>query len=238
MAGKFLRGAFVQFMETFLIPSPNVIVFQFNPEQIVHSWQAAASSSEPGANDNPLAVSGAPAESFSFSLVMDSSDMIADGSPVAEGIADVSGIYTRLAALEMLMHPTGSTARSLVGAVSAAASSASSVLGGAADAIPRTVPASQLPTVLFVWGPGRILPVKINSLSITETLYSPDLLNPTHAEASVGVQVMTPRELQYVSGPLAAVARVAYVYSQGLRETLAAANLANSVESITGMLPV
>jgi hypothetical protein len=241
MAGKFLRGAFVEFMETFLIPLPNVIIFQFNPEQIVHSWTPAQSAAG-GEDGNPLAVSGPPGETFSFTLAMDASDMISDGSPVAVGIASASGIYTRLAALEMLIHPTGSTAGSLVGSVSAAVSagpvSASLSIGGAAGGEDRPVPASQIPTVLFVWGPGRILPVKITSLNITETLYDPVLLNPTHAEASVGLQVLTPRELQYVEGPLADVARVAYVYSAGLREALAIANLANAAESIIGMLPL
>ncbi len=237
MAGNFLRGAFVQFMETFLLPLPNVIVFQFNPEEIVHTWSPAQSAAK-DEDDNPLAVSGAPGESFSFTLAMDASDMIADGSPVAEGLATVSGIYTRLAALEMLMHPTGGGGGGLVGSVSVSAGGVSASVGGAAAGAERTVPAAQLPTVLFVWGPGRILPVKITSLSITETLYDPILLNPTHATASVGLQVLTPRELQYVSGPLAEVAKVAYVYSQGLREALAIANLANAAESIIGMLPL
>jgi hypothetical protein len=94
-----------------------------------------------------------------------------------------------------------------------------------------------LPAVLFVWGPGRIVPVKVTSLAITETLYDPMFLHPTHAEARIGVQVLTPRELQHVSGPLAGVSRIAYRYSQGLREGLAAANLANAAESAIGMLP-
>src|SRR5262245_37448288 len=118
MAGKFLRGAFVQFMETFLLPVPNIIIFQFNPEQIVHSWTPAQSAAQ-SEDDNPLAVKGAPGESFQFTLKMDAGDMIADGSPVAEGIAKVSGIYTRLAALEMLMHPVRSSNGGLLGSVSA-----------------------------------------------------------------------------------------------------------------------
>jgi hypothetical protein len=50
--------------------------------------------------------------------------------------------------------------------------------------------------------------------------------------------VLTPEELNFVSGPLAEVAKGAYVFSQGLRQTLAIANLANSAESIIGMLPL
>ena len=236
MAGKSLRGAFVQFMETMLIPLPNIVVFQFNPEQIVHTWTPAQASGT-GEDENPLAVSGAPGESFSFNLAMDANDMIADGSPVAEGIATVSGIYTRLAALEMLLHPTGGGG-GLLGSVSASVSAGGISLGGAAGGEQRMVPGAQLPTVLFVWGPGRILPVKITSLTITETLYHPLLLHPTHADASVALQVLTPRELQYVSGPLAEVANISYQYSKGLREALAIANLANAAESVIGMLPI
>jgi hypothetical protein len=64
------------------------------------------------------------------------------------------------------------------------------------------------------------------------------LLNPVHAEAKVSLQVLTPRELQHVSGPLADLANMSYKYSKKLREALALANLANSAESIIGLLPI
>ncbi len=116
MAGKFIRGALIEFMPTFLIPLPNVIIFQFNPETMTHRWtqpEAAAGASAPGGN--PLAVKGVPGEGFSFTLVMDTLDMIADGSPVAQGLAETTGIYTRLAALEMLQYPTGAFLRRRTG---------------------------------------------------------------------------------------------------------------------------
>jgi hypothetical protein len=240
VAGKFLHGAFVQFMQTFLLPLPNVIIFQFNPETMTHTWTPAQAAGGQGPEANPLAVKGTPGESFSFSLAMDANDMIADGSPVAEGIATLSGVYTRLAALEMLLYPTGgSGAGGLLGSVSASVSVGGLSIGGSASAgVKRDVPTAQLPTVLFVWGPGRILPVKVTSLTITEKLYDPVLLNPIHADAQIGLQVLTPEELKFVSGPLADVANVAYKYSQDLRQALAIANLANSVESVIGMLPL
>src|SRR3954451_871274 len=101
-------------MPTFLIPLPNVIIFQFNPETMTHTWtqpEAAAG----GARANPLAVRGAPGEQFSFTLAMDASDMIADGSAVAEGIARLTGIYSRLAALEMLLYPVTADGGGLLG---------------------------------------------------------------------------------------------------------------------------
>jgi hypothetical protein len=243
MAGKFLRGAFVEMMQTFLVPIPNVIIFQYNPETITHTWTPAQKATPPArAADgapapNPLAVQGNPGEAFSFTLAMDATDMLADGSPVAQGIASVSGIYTRIAALEMLLYPTGGGG-DLLGSVSVSIGSGGISLGGAAAGVKRDVPPAILPTVLFVWGPGRILPVKVTSLAITEKLYDKVLLNPTHAEAQIGLQVLTPEELNGVTGPLAEVAKGAYVYSQGLRQALAIANLANSVESAIGMLPL
>src|ERR1043166_2288005 len=232
MGGTFIRGAFIEFMPTFLIPLPNIIIFQYNPETMTPAWTQPASvpvSESAGGNANPLAVKGLPGESFSFTLVMDTVDMIADGSPVAEGIATVSGIYTRLAALEMLQYPVPAKEDSLI--------PAPPVPGGAPAATPdRTVPLMQVPTVLFVWGPGRIVPVRVTSLSITEKLYD-GLLNPIHAGASIGVRVLTPDELKWVTGPLGELAKVAYDYSQGLRQALAIANLANAAESAIGMLP-
>src|ERR1700752_218486 len=223
-------------MGTFLLPLPNVIIFHFNPETITHTWSAAQKLGS-GTDANPLAVSGNPGESFSFSLAMDAKDMIADGSPVAEGIATVSGIYTRIAALEMLLYPQGGAGGGLLGSVSIG-SGGISVGGGPSAGVRRAIPPAVLPTVLFVWGPGRILPVKVTSLTITEKLYDETLLNPIHADAQVGLQVLTPEELNYVTGPLAEIAKGAYVYSQGLRQALAIANLANSAESAISMLPI
>lgn len=248
MAATFMRGALVEFMPTILIPLPNVIVFQFNPETMTHTWTQSNSSgggSGPG-QTSPVAVKGRPNESFSFTIAVDSNDMIADGSAVAQGIATVSGVYTRLAALEMLLYPVGAFDSGLLGTVSAAANvsiGAGGVsLGGSAGgkaAVKPGIPASKLPVVLFVWGPGRIVPVRVKGLTITEKLYD-KLLNPTHAEAQLSLEVLTPDELEALDGKdiLKGVAKIAYSYSQGLRQALAVANLANSAESIIGMLPV
>jgi hypothetical protein len=243
MPGKYLKGAFIQMMPTILIPLPNIIIFQYNPETMTHTWTPAAkdtTATPGGGQPNPLAVKGLPGESFSFTLAMDAHDMIADGSPVAVGLATATGIYSRLAALEMLLYPTGAFASgSLLGTVSAGAGAAASAIGGSSSAqVDRTVPQSTLPTVLFVWGPGRILPVRVTTLTITEKLYDALLLNPTHAEAQIGLTVLTPDEIVAIQDSLKEVAKVAYEYSQGLRQALALANLANAAESIIGMLPI
>lgn len=229
-----LKGALIEFMPTFLIPLPNVIVFQYNPETLTHTWsQPEAATSAPGQKtNNPMAVKGMPDESFSFTIAVDANDEIADGSAPTAATALVSGVYSRLAALEMLLYPTTGGVGGLVGAVSAAAAKAE--VAGKSSKPSTPVPASVLPTVLFVWGPGRIVPVRVTGLTITEKLYN-GTLSPTHAEAQLSLRVLTPAELE--ADTTGSLATVAYDYTLTLRQTLAIANLANAAESTIGMIP-
>jgi hypothetical protein len=227
MPGKYMKGALIQFTPTILIPIPNVIIFQYNPETIEHTWTQpdTGGAAKSGSQSNPQAIPADPGEAFSFNLVMDANDDIGNSNP----LAIASGLYTRLAALEMLLFPADPS-QSLLGGLLGATSSDQS----------RSVPSKILPTALFVWGPFRIVPVRVTSLSITENRYDA-LLNPVHAEAKIGLRVLTPDELSAAASandPLAELGTVAYQYSQTERKVFALANLANAVESIVGMLPV
>lgn len=242
MPGSVLKGALISFLPSGALglPSlPNVIVFQINPESITHTWtQAAAAqpSSDPKApKPDPLAVSGVPGESFAFTLFLDANEEIAGSNPVGAALASVSGVYPRLSALEMLQYPMGSGSAGLLGQVSASIS-ASGIGASPSASSTQNVPASQVPVVLFVWGPQRIVPVRVTALTITERLYD-SALNPIHAEAQITLRVLTPDEVVAVQGPMATVATVAYAYSQGLRQVQALANLGDSAATIIGMLP-
>jgi hypothetical protein len=238
MTGFLLKGALVEFKPTFgPVPVPNVIVFQYNPETMTHTWTqpepARTAGSETG---NPLAVKGQPGEAFSFTIAMDARDEIADGSAPAAALAQASGVYSRLAALELLLYPTGASRPGLTGTVSAAVTSA---LRGARPGVTRTIPRSVLPVTLFIWGPGRIVPVRVNDLVITEQLYDA-ALNPVYAQAQVTLRVLTPAELAAASVDdrvLGGLATIAYRYTLTLRQALAVANLANATESVIGMIP-
>jgi hypothetical protein len=186
---------------------------------------------------NPLAVTSVPGESFSFTLMLDSDDKIADVStdPVGAALATVSGVYAQLAALELLQFPNLPLSSALVGQVSAAASAAGAG-ASAADSSTQAVPVSQVPVALFIWGPQRIVPVRVTAFSVTEKLFDA-ALNPKQAEAQITLTVLTPDELQAVTGTMAGVANAAYTYTQGLRQAQAIANLAEAAASIIGMLP-
>jgi hypothetical protein len=238
MGTGFLKGALISFVPSLFAATPNVIVFQYNPETISHDWTlppAAKHDQKKGASgsappDNPLEVAGAPGETFSFTLLLDSNEYIADSTVISSTIAQVNGIYTQLAALEMLQYPT-STTNSLVGTVSAA-------LSGSLSATVPGLTQSQVPVALFVWGPFRILPVRVKGLSITEKLYD-TLLNPVQADVKLTLDVLTPQQISGIDMPLMkTLANAAYVYSQGLRQLNATANLGNAASSILGMLPI
>ena len=199
-----MKGALVELKQA---AAPNVVVFQFNPETLRHSWTQAAPATT---DSNPLAASGVPGERFSFSLSMEVTDQLIDGNPLVQQDAAMNGIYSRLAALEMLMFP---------------------MMMPAFAGDDRSVPAAQVPTVLFVWGPGRIVPVRVTSLTITEKLFD-DKLNPTHAEATIELRVVTPNEIDAMPDPFKTLAKAAYNYTQGKRVALAIANLANTASSI------
>lgn len=236
MSGFVLKGALVSFSPSLLpIPLPNVIIFQYNPETMTHTWsQPEPASSSGQESSNPLAVQGMPGEQFGFTLAMDSNQEITD-STLTSGLAEVTGLYSRLAALEMLLYPN-TPGSSLLGAVSAAISSA---LSGSSSGPNRTVPQSVMPVTLFIWGPGRIVPVRLTTLTITEQLYD-SALNPIHAQAEVSLRVLTPAELAAAitdNDVLGNLATVAYSYTLTLRQALALANLANAAESIIGMIP-
>jgi hypothetical protein len=235
-----LKGALISFMPTFIGATPNLVIFQINPETITHSWNSV----DPVETDNktgadPLAVAGLPGETFEFTLAMDANDSIADSGthPVDAVIAEASGVYSRLAAIEMLQYPATVSDPPLVGAVSAGISAAATASGRCGQTTPQSVPRLQVPTVLFVWGLGRIVPVRVMGLTVTEKLYD-KFLNPTQAEAQLTLQVLTLDDLVNVPQPMKAIAKAAYIYTQALRQGLALTNLGGPTATLLGMLPI
>jgi hypothetical protein len=203
-----LKGAFLNFGAGLLGALPNIVVFQFNPTQVSRTPtiprrpQASTKAGSTDARQQPCP----PSETMSFTLRVDATEQLAQGNPIAAA----SGILPTLSALELLMVPKSSLSINLVS------------LSGSSGS--HQSPPSSLPTVLFFWGPLRILPVTITSLNITETEYDP-LLNPVRADVSVSLQVLQ-------TGQLAGdtLGKAAYQYSQGVKEVMAALNLANAVQ--------
>lgn len=224
MAGQFLKGAFIQLKSAMLAPVPNVIVFQYNPETLERRWSPKGGSASgadgdscgAGTQSDSRAAGHLPTESYTLKLLIDANDPIAAGNPVSI----IAGVYPRISALELLVFPEDAGALELLAEVVKTGST--------------KVPRAKVAPVLFVWGPGRVVPVRVTSLSITEKLFDTKL-NPTHAEVGISFTVLTPEELK---DPSDEIAKTAYLYTHALRGVLAIANLGDVKTSVMGMLPV
>ena len=66
---------------------------------------------------------------------------------------------------------------------------------GTADVIPRL----EVPIVLFSWGPGRIVPVRVTTFSVEEQQYSVALF-PVRAKVTMGLTVLNEDHLVNIAG--------------------------------------
>jgi hypothetical protein len=244
---RLLKGALIQFSAPMLIPIPNIIVFQYNPETMTRQltpWVpvqhnrtynddgTVREDTVSGEQLNQLAQPFDPQESFSLALELDAADALE--FPDTHPIASIAGVADRISAMELLCYPPGQSA--LGGLVSSIGASLG--LGGPVDSVPRR----DVPIVLFFWGPGRIVPVRITGFSVEEQSYSPTLY-PVRAKVTIGLRVLDENHLLNAAGntsnaAIVQIAKACYKFTQVQKELLATANLANSVESIIGMLPI
>jgi hypothetical protein len=229
---KLLNGAIIQFSAPLLVPIPNIIVFQYNPEKVTRTLTPWAPPAQSKGGDDPkveaaLAQPYDPHETFSLSLELDAADALE--APDTHPVASVFGVADRIAAIEMLLYPPGDSALGgLVSAIGSAFGASVTV-----DVVPRKT----VPVVLFFWGPGRIVPVRITSFSIDEQAYSPTLY-PIRAKATLGLKVLDAASFGDDDSATVKIAKACYTFTRAQKELLALANLANSVESIMGMLPL
>jgi hypothetical protein len=167
---RILKGAIVGI--DIFNPVSSVAVFQYNPEQISRSVSPRYSEAG-GGRAEPLRLQGPPAETISANLSMDLIDQMEQGEA---GPLD-GGLTGYLAALEMLTYPK--TIQVGINQVLMAT--------GTMEVIPPVAP-------LFIYGWKRVVPVKLESLSITETAHDPNL-NPIRADVSLSMKVLTYNDL-------------------------------------------
>lgn len=203
---------------------PNVIPFQYNPEKLSHTltpWNPFEVDQTQRGSQAPTVQPFDPKESFNLTLEIDATDDLEDNNPVAKRV----GVADQLAALKKLTLPT----EGLIGDLIA---SARALVGKAAKHAVR----STVPVLLFVWGSGRILPVRVTSFSVEETLFSPSL-HPIQATVTLGLEVLTPDVFKCQHDITADIAVAAYNFTKLQEDTLAAAHIANNIDAIRGLLP-
>jgi hypothetical protein len=225
-----LRGALVEYGSNFLGPLPNVVVFQFNPEQLARTItipQRSGTASAGSRTSERRQAEAPPLESFTVTAHFSAADDLGKGGAAA-AIPRVFGIGPQIAALEKMVYPSNIAGGLLGEAIDAIGDA----LGGGDDEAPeRPVPREQLPRILLIWGLTRILPVTINSMTITEQRYD-FLLNPVQAQVEIGLEVIN----DFSSGS-DDIGEGALAYTQTVKEAQASLNLVKAVELVVDIIP-
>jgi hypothetical protein len=218
------KGALVQLTTGLLGVVPNVIPFQYNPNKLSHSvtpWNPLQVDQTRRGAQAPTVQPFDPKETFHLSLEIDATDDLEDGKTVAKDV----GIADRLAALKKLTLPSDGLIGDLVADVR-------SIIGKASKQVVRPT----VPVILFVWGVGKILPVRVTEMSIDETLFSPTL-RPIQATVTLGLEVLTPDVFRCQRNIPEKLAVAAYNLTKLQDDALAVAHIANNVDAIRGILP-
>jgi hypothetical protein len=160
-------------------PTPQVIAFQYNPQSLARTLEAQSQGGGEGGGSDAFRLTGAPVETIKLEAEIDAVDQLDAGSATAAEL----GLHPQLAMLELLVYPSSALviANTILLAV------------GTIEVIPP-----QGPIVLFIWGPKRILPVRITEFSVTEEAFDPRL-NPIRAKVSLGLRVLSYNDLARTS---------------------------------------
>lgn len=201
---RLLKGALVGVDA--LIPVPTVVVFQYNPDTMTRRLEARAVGAE-GDRGEAMRLTGPPKETITLSVEIDAADQLEQGNPLAATV----GLHPTLAALETLLYPKSATV----------IANAALALIGTIELIPM-----EAPLTLFVWGPQRVLPVRLTSFSITEEAHDP-LLNPIRAKVELSLTVLGYQDLSAGSAGY-----FLFMAHHIAKELLATSNLFNSIQSL------
>lgn len=188
-------------------PLASAVIFQYNPDTLTRTItpQTVGGNAD---RSEALRLKGPPQETIKVDVEIDAADQLERG----DGAVVAMGIYPVLASLEMLVYPKSTLVI------------ANEVLLnlGIIEVI-----APEAPLTLFVWGPKRVLPVRLTDLSIAEEAFDPQL-NPIRARASLGLRVLTYNDLGLLS-----VGGTVFMAHQVMKEVMAtiggAANIAGAV---------
>lgn len=204
------KGALVEYGTSLLGPLKNVVIFQFNPENLtrtIHIPERSTGKNGPEASQT----SSPPTEKISFSAFFNAADLI----NIDDAYAKEFGVSSQLAALEKMVYPSNF----LMGAIGKAIDAIGNLLLGKSKRFDIPIPRLENPRILFIWGKTRILPVLIESMTITERQYNRDL-NPIEAEVSLSLAV-----LSYDSVIDDEIAKGALKYSTMVKEAQTLENL-------------
>ena len=154
-----------------------IIALQYNPETMSRSLQIKGVTGDSGDHQEALRLKGPPVETIKIDAEIDATDQLEASDPQTQQ----SGIHAQLAAIESIVYPSSSTLFS----------NWSEERSGSLEIVPL-----QGPLTVFIFGPNRIIPVRITELSITEDSFDSHL-NPLRAKLSIGMRVLTTDDMGF-----------------------------------------
>jgi len=155
----------------------HILPLQYNPDTLTRSLKIKGVGAESGDHIEALRLTGPPAETIKVEAEIDATDQL----EVADTQATQIGLHATLAALEMMVYP-----------------SSAHLLANNSQASVGTLEIAPAETSLtvFIFGPWRVVPVRITEFSITEEAFDPNL-NPIRAKVSLGMTVLTVDDLGF-----------------------------------------
>jgi len=190
-------------------PASTAIVFQYNPETMTRSLQPQFSGESAVDTTDYARVKGAPVETMRLEVEIDATDYLASGDAVSNQV----GIHPQLAQLELLLYPKSALI----------AWNNVQINAGSLEILPPAAPMTFL-----VWGPRRVIPVRLTEVSVTEEQHDPDL-NPIRAKISLGLRVLSYNDL-----PNGGPGYYAFIAHQVAKEGLATMRGVTSASSVLG----
>jgi len=170
---QIIKGAIVSF--DMFNPLSSVVVFQYNPDSMTRRLQAQSAGQDGGNQSEAMRLKGAPVETININVEIDATDQLEK----ADSIATSVGIYPQLSALEMILYPKSSLVIANTALLAA----------GTMEIVPPMAPFT-----LFIWGPMRVLPVRLTDFSVTEEAHDVNL-NPIRAKIDLGMRVLSYSDL-------------------------------------------
>jgi hypothetical protein len=201
---RLLKGAIIGFDPA--NPLASIVVFQYNPDTLTRRLEPRTMGGTEGDKAEALRLTGPPKETITVAIEVDAADQLELGNPVAV----TTGVNPPLAALEMLLYPKSATV--IANAVLAQI--------GNIEIIPP-----EAPMTLFVWGPAKVLPVRISSFSITEEAFD-TALNPIRAKVDLTLYVLSYADLKFTHPGYNL-----FMAYQIAKEVMATTNTAGSIQN-------
>lgn len=167
---RYFKGALISIDST--TQKKTTVPFQYNPHTLRRSLRPNEVGAAEGDRSAAVRFTGAAVATISVEAHLDAVEALARSDT---SVASYYGIHPLLAALELLLYPTTSQVQGYE----------TQADSGSIDVVPPLAPQQ-----VFVWGPNRVLPVRLASMAVTEELFDGNL-NPIAATVALEMRALT-----------------------------------------------